>query len=169
MHLVFRAVILVKLEQFVILSRIGFMLNVDSSNKFCRNLIVNAHKTEWGKVRDFLESSLKYFAVKETLSYRLLLASEEIFVNICNYAYKNKNGNVEVRFEYDHECSRPYITFIDSGVKFDMTKYKIADFRNSKFASKIGERGILICKKMCDNIKYQRIEDKNVLIISNIK
>jgi serine/threonine-protein kinase RsbW len=89
------------------------------------------------------------------------LAAEEAFVNICNYSYPGKPGDVEVICELDG--NRFIIEIIDSGIPFDMTSLPDPDITADVDDRKIGGLGILLIKKMVDEVRYRRENNRNIL------
>lgn len=53
-------------------------------------LIVHAEIEKLDKVLDFISNQLKTYNFSKKFEIQLELATEEIFVNIANYAYKKK-------------------------------------------------------------------------------
>ena len=92
---------------------------------------------------------------------RIELALEEALVNICNYAYPEEPGDVEVNCQEDD--SRFIIEIIDSGNPFDMTSLPAPDLPSSIEERKIGGLGIFLIKKMVDEVRYRREGNFNIL------
>ena len=92
------------------------------------------------------------------------LALEEILVNIFNYAYPKSPGDVEVNCKL--ETGRLIIEIIDSGIPFDVTSLTDPDLTADVGERKIGGLGIFLVKKMVDEVKYRREEDRNILTLT---
>ena len=123
----------------------------------------------WRKVYDFLNLWLKNSKVSYSDSSRILLASEEIFVNISNYAYKEKKGDVIIKFVCSN--SSPIVVeirFTDEGVKFDPTKVKMPDVNLGLNQRKIGGLGLFIVNKVMNKVEYRYENSSNNLIITKI-
>ena len=77
----------------------------DSSDKLLESQLakkqikVPAIKDNWSNVYNFLESFAFLSGISKKDSLKILLASEEIFANISNYAYPNKTGEVKKTVE----------------------------------------------------------------------
>ena len=90
----------------------------------------------------------------------LELISEEIFVNICSYAYEDE-GSVQVIIDAGDEAT---LTFIDSGKPFDPTREVISiDKYNHDQA--IGGLGRYLTMQLCDGYSYEYSDGKNKLTI----
>ena len=74
--------------------------------------------------------------IEENDIFTLRLIAEEMFVNICSYAYKDGTGTAEVSISQDGK--KVTLVFIDSGIPFDPTK-DIPDIDNYDPDIDIGE------------------------------
>ena len=91
------------------------------------------------------------------------LAMEEALTNIFSYAYaEDQNGEVEVHCRME-ENSRLLIDIQDSGVPFDILAVPDPDIHSGISERKIGGLGILLIKKMMDEVKYRREGERNIL------
>ena len=92
---------------------------------------------------------------------KIELALEEALVNICNYAYPDGPGDVEVSCKEDDR--RFIIEIVDSGDPFDMTSLPAPDLPPSIEERKIGGLGIFLIRKMVDDVRYRRGGNFNIL------
>jgi len=91
------------------------------------------------------------------------LAAEEALVNICNYAYPEKPGDAEVICRIDG--NRFIVEIIDSGIPFDMTSLPDPDVTADADQRKIGGLGAFLVKKMVDEVRYRRENNRNILTL----
>jgi sigma-B regulation protein RsbU (phosphoserine phosphatase) len=98
----------------------------------------------------------------------LNLALEEAVTNIILYAYpKGSDGLVDIEAVLREHSIEFIIT--DSGVPFDPTAAPDADITLPAEERSIGGLGIYIVRQIMDEVRYQRLDDKNVLtMIKNI-
>lgn len=89
------------------------------------------------------------------------LATEEVLVNICNYSYPEKSGDVEIKCKL--ETGRLVIEIIDSGIPFDMTSMPAPDLTADIDERQIGGLGVFFIKKIMDEVRYRRENDRNIL------
>lgn len=97
------------------------------------------------------------------------IAVEEIFVNVCKYAYEGKeNKGVEVDLSFDGDVE--IITFIDEGMPFDPLN-KVDPNINAPIEERnIGGLGIYMVKKSMDKCDYKFENNKNIFRMEkNIK
>jgi anti-sigma regulatory factor (Ser/Thr protein kinase) len=89
------------------------------------------------------------------------LALEEALVNICHYSYPEKPGEVEINCKLD---GRHFIIeIIDSGIPFDITSLSEPDRTADVDERKIGGLGVFLIKRMMDEVRYRRENDRNIL------
>lgn len=90
----------------------------------------------------------------ESLRYRIMLCTEEIVVNIVNYAYNNGNGFIEVSTHVDDEGILT-ISFKDAGVRFNPLDVEDPDITLGVEERPVGGLGIFMCKKLMDSVNYE--------------
>lgn len=114
-------------------------------------------------VTAFVEESLDDHGVTIKQKLSILVAVEELFVNVASYAYGDGEGTAEVIVDYDE--NGVIITIIDSGVEFDPVSKEDPDVDASAEDRPIGGLGIFMVKKSMDDMKYERTDGKNILTI----
>jgi anti-sigma regulatory factor (Ser/Thr protein kinase) len=111
----------------------------------------------------FMENSLGSIDVPQKTVFSLLTVSEEIIVNIINYAYPDKVGEMEIEFEADENAV--WLTFVDEGVPFNPLEKSEVNTDLEAHERDIGGLGIHMIKSMTDRVAYDFKDEKNVLII----
>lgn len=94
----------------------------------------------------------------------IYLAVEEIFVNICHYAYAPKIGSVEIFMDLE-ECNGSQIfkiSFTDEGKQFNPLERADPDITLAAEERQIGGLGIFLTKKYMDEVKYDYKDKKNI-------
>lgn len=96
---------------------------------------------------------------------QLDIAIEELFVNICNYAYADQEGPGPCWVDYAFATppNTVVIQFADQGVPFDPLQRKDPTRPSSIQETKIGGLGIFMTKKSVDDITYRREDDLNII------
>jgi anti-sigma regulatory factor (Ser/Thr protein kinase) len=89
------------------------------------------------------------------------LAAEEALVNVCNYSYPEKPGDVEINCKIDG--SRFIIEVIDSGIPFDVTSISSPNLTADIDERRVGGLGVFLMKKITDEVVYRRENDRNIL------
>ena len=129
------------------------------------NYIIKAKHELIDNMIDPVLDALSNVQADKKASYQLHLALEEILVNVVNYAYDGKDGDVEISYDIDSSNREIKVIIKDSGKKFDPTKAEDPKLEGTAKERKIGGLGIYIVKNIVDDIKYSRIENKNTLEI----
>ncbi|MCB9482330.1 MAG: ATP-binding protein [Desulfobacteraceae bacterium] len=115
-------------------------------------------------IKDEVLKSFSFFSQnKKTLS-RLELVLEEVVLNICDYAYKNIEGMIEIKTYIKDKNF--YIQIKDSGSYFNLLEYDEPDTESLIEERQIGGLGIHFIKKFTQEIKYKREDNKNIINFS---
>jgi serine/threonine-protein kinase RsbW len=91
----------------------------------------------------------------------LELAVEEAVMNICSYAYQKPPGTVTVRVSSEND--RLTVQLIDEGVPFDPLALEEPDINAKLEDRKIGGLGVLLIRRVMDEVHYQRKGSSNIL------
>lgn len=116
-----------------------------------------------GEAVDTVHEHLVSCGLPERSVLKLDIVTEEIFVNICHYAYGDDTGMVEIYCGMSDGSVT--LTFVDSGVAFDPTGREevILDEDISKWP--IGGLGIHMSLKLTDSAHYKRVMGMNVFTL----
>jgi serine/threonine-protein kinase RsbW len=94
---------------------------------------------------------------------QLELAVEEAVANICDYAYEVPPGEFTVRMR--PEASRFVVEIVDEGVPFDPLDVAAPDLRAGVADRPIGGLGILLVRRLMDEVSYRRDGTHNILTL----
>lgn len=140
---------------------LGFFINTCDSDfkKF------KANKDELDDVTNFLDSFLERNNVETKIISQLNVVIEELFINVCFYAYKSISDSnyCDISFNLDNDILS--IKLVDSGVEFNPIDKEDPDVSLDAKDRNIGGLGIYIVKKTMDDVSYKREDAKNILII----
>ena len=98
--------------------------------------------------------------IGEDMKRTVFLAAEEMFVNICSYAYDTE-GDVEVRLAGG---DRVRLAFYDSGKRFDPTA-DLLDIDEYDHDNSIGGLGRFLTFSIADEYRYEYRDGKNILTL----
>lgn len=127
--------------------------------------VYKAELSELDSVLAFVEDILSSYECSMKTQMQLNICIEEIFVNICHYAYENMENlgcTVDV-LVHDGEVS---ITFTDSGMFFNPLDKEDPDINAKAEERDVGGLGIYMVKKSMDHCEYSRVDEKNIFTIS---
>jgi serine/threonine-protein kinase RsbW len=92
----------------------------------------------------------------------IALAVEEALVNICQYAYRNTTGDVEVRCTRGG-AERFLIELIDAGKPFNILMLPPPEPMANLAQCPVGGLGVLLIRSLVDAIAYRREGSRNIL------
>jgi anti-sigma regulatory factor (Ser/Thr protein kinase) len=123
-----------------------------------------------GAALDLVRAELGARHCPITVQHKVDIALEELFVNVCRYAYKgqDKPGKVRVDYVYNANPSAITVCLTDWGVPFDPLASADPLAPTSADDASIGGLGILMAKKSVDDMSYLRDDDANVLVFRKV-
>ena len=109
----------------------------------------------------FVEQSAAGAGMDAHAVQHVLLALEEAFINIANYAYAGADGEVEIACL--EQTGRFVLTLTDSGPPFDALARAVPDLSAPLASRTAGGMGIHLIRAVTDEAAYARVDGKNVL------
>ncbi|WP_027407097.1 SpoIIE family protein phosphatase [Anaerovibrio sp. RM50] len=128
-------------------------------------IIVPAKVEELSKIISFISNMSVTSGCSQRSINQLMLVVEEIFVNIAEYAYKDKDALAVIKARMYGNPPEIELKFIDEGIPYNPLERDDPDIEASLDDRKIGGLGIYLVKKKVDDITYQRQGNKNILTI----
>ncbi len=126
-------------------------------------LTVSADVGRLDEVLAFVESFLEENDCSPKEQMRIVVAVEEIYVNIASYAYEGSEGTADIICEMDGD--QAVLTFVDSGRQFDPLAKPDPDVTLPAEERGIGGLGIFMVKKSMDDVAYRYENGQNILTI----
>lgn len=119
-------------------------------------------KQKSGEIIDFLMNTPE-MPEDESLLFKIRLSIEETVENVCNYAYADGCGWMEVVTALDPQGISLTVTLKDAGQPFNPLAMPDPDLTASVEERKVGGLGIFLCKQFMDDVIYQYENGCNVL------
>jgi anti-sigma regulatory factor (Ser/Thr protein kinase) len=94
----------------------------------------------------------------------LELAVEEAVMNICSYAYETPPGTVAVRVSTNKGAFT--VQLVDEGIPFDPLALEEPDIKAELEDRQIGGLGVLLIRRVMDEVHYQREGGSNILTMT---
>ena len=129
-----------------------------------KTIILANEISEISRLYDFIEELGNEFSLSPDVTFNLNLVLEEAVVNIINYAYPKEEHESIYLSARLHEGSI-VLVLTDTGKEFDPTMVPDADISLSAEDRQIGGLGIFLIRQIMNEVKYERIEGKNVLTL----
>ena len=128
------------------------------------SLKVSAKMENLGRLIESVSGCAKAQGFDQERISKIELAAEEALVNIIHYAYPERPGDVEMICQVDR--GRFIIEIIDSGIPFDVTAMPDPDVTACIPEREPGGLGIFLMKKVMDEVRYRRENDRNILTLT---
>ena len=113
----------------------------------------------------FVDGEMERAGCSMKLMTQVDMAMEEIFVNIARYAYHPEAGEASVRCEAGGDPFQIVVGFADRGRPFNPLDREDPDVTLDAEARQLGGLGILMAKKLMDEIQYEYRDGKNILTL----
>lgn len=110
----------------------------------------------------WIEEDIQRHHVEPKKQSNLIIASEEIFSNIAQYAYQT-TGRVRISISTDDQSY--IVRFADFGKAYNPLQQQDPDLQKTAEERNIGGLGIFLIKKMVDQITYEYVNDQNILTL----
>jgi anti-sigma regulatory factor (Ser/Thr protein kinase) len=112
----------------------------------------------------FVRSCLQSQGIGPERVGEIELAMEEILVNVFNYAYPDRTGDVEVACRLDNGEGL-LVEVLDQGVAFDPLTLVAPDLEGDIAERPIGGLGVFFVRRLIPGIRYRREEGRNILTL----
>ena len=117
-------------------------------------LHLKSEQNELVKIRETIDN----LDASDTLKNTMYLAAEEVFVNICSYAY-DSSGDAEIKII---SGDRIMLGFTDSGKRFDPTA-DVLEIEDYDHDNAVGGLGRFLAFSLADDYSYEYKDGKNIL------
>jgi anti-sigma regulatory factor (Ser/Thr protein kinase) len=129
-----------------------------------KSIILANDISEINKLSQFIDEIGEEFSLTPDIIFNLNLVLEEAVVNIINYAYP-KEEHQSIFLSAKLQDGSIVFVLTDTGKEFDPTMAPEADITLSAEDRPIGGLGIFLIRQIMNQVKYERIEGKNVLTL----
>ena len=129
-----------------------------------KTIILANDISEISKLNAFVEEIGKDFSLSPDVIFNLNLVLEEAVVNIINYAYP-KEEHEKIYLSAKLHKGSIVLVLTDTGKEFDPTMAPETDITLSADERQIGGLGIFLIRQIMNEVKYERIDGKNVLTL----
>lgn len=120
-----------------------------------------------GRAEEIIDTAMAQpeFAPWTKMEFTFRLVIEEIAVNVVNYAYpEGVEGFLDIDITATDDLVT--ITFSDGGIPFNPLAKEDPDTTLSLEKRPIGGLGILLVKKMMDDVAYRYEDGRNILTLT---
>lgn len=129
-----------------------------------RSIVLANEISEISRLNGFIEDIGEEFSLTPDVVFNLNLVLEEAVVNIINYAYpKEEHQSIYLSARLREDSIVLILT--DTGKEFDPTMAPEADVTLSADEREIGGLGIFLIRQIMNEVRYERIDGKNILTL----
>lgn len=112
-----------------------------------------------------VEELLKQTECTELVQMQIMMAAEELFINIAHYAYGGQPGEAVLSMRTEQEPPRFCMTFRDRGIPYNPLEHEDPDITLPAEERQIGGLGIYLIKNTMDKMAYENKDGWNILSI----
>lgn len=112
-------------------------------------------------VLGFVEEQFESHGASMKVINIMNISVEEMFANVCMYAYAQKNNEGNCTIEVWFEGEDGYVSLTDSGMFFNPLAKDDPNIHASAEERGIGGLGIYMVKEYMDDCTYERHDDMN--------
>ena len=138
----------------------GLNRDADTAPPCAQEKTVPADATAMPDLVAFLEGALDSAGCPPAVSTKLMICLDEIASNVMKFSGASK---LTVRLEHDAAASAWCLSFADDGTPWNPLTHADPDITLSAEERPIGGLGLLMVKKMMDEVTYAREGGANVL------
>ena len=127
--------------------------------------VFDARKENVSDMLSFIKGFCEKHSFPEDFKNKLTIVGDELLSNIVNHGYENKGGKIYVHLSLDEEENQFVLTVIDGAKAFNQLQVDNPEVGTDPKTQPIGGLGIMIVKKIMTEYAYDRINEKNVLVL----
>lgn len=109
---------------------------------------------------NFVEEQAELLGLNAKAVMQVLVALEEMFVNVCHYAYDQSDPG-DITIDVDISDDKLSVTLIDDGPMYDPLSKEDPDVTLDVAERPIGGLGIFLVKKTMDETAYKYVNNQN--------
>ncbi|MCR5654168.1 MAG: ATP-binding protein [Lachnospiraceae bacterium] len=130
-----------------------------------KELVLTASDETLYTVMDELKAHLTANACPEEIMTPIVIAAEEVYVNIAHYAYGGKPGMAKVEIDVTPDPKKCRLVFKDQGTPYNPLEKQDPDITLDVDERAIGGLGIYMVKEIMDDVTYEYKDGYNILTI----
>ncbi len=110
------------------------------------------------------ESVGKSIGMSKKLIFEMNLALDELFTNIISYGFKDDKEHI-IKIDISADKNELLMRIEDDGIPFNPITAEEPDLEYRIEECKIGGLGIHLIKELMDEVRYERVNDANILYL----
>lgn len=151
-------------DQFDDITMLAFTYLGNGSKTPDAELLLDAEVENTREAVEFIKEKLKSGGCQDKDAAKTALAVEELFVNVAQYAYPGAKGSIRIKIAFPDD-STVRIELTDEGIPYDPTGREDPDITLPLKKRGIGGMGIFMARNIMDEMKYDRTDGCNHLVL----
>lgn len=131
------------------------------------SITLEASLENLGTINSFIHKWAKKASLSTHSENELLLAAEELYINIVRYAYPESLGKVTIHCRIDEDSL--VLKIKDEGIPFNPLQLPEPHLVSCLKERKVGGLGVFLMRRFADNVKYEKQGKYNVLTLVKSK
>ena len=127
--------------------------------------LFEATKQDSANMLSFISDFSTRHNFPEEFKNQLVVVGDELISNIINHGYENNGGPIFIRLLFNETKKEFVLTIVDRAIEFNQLTVEDSPIQGDAKKQKIGGLGILIVKNIMNDSSYQRINNKNILVL----
>ena len=132
-------------------------------DKIPSSITLQASLKHLSKINNFVRMWAQKAGLSSHSEKDLLLAVEEVYVNIVNYAYPKSKGKMSIYCDINGE--ELILKMKDDGLPFNPLQFPEPELSSHLEERKVGGLGIFLMQKLVDRVYYERKGNSNLLTL----
>ena len=128
-----------------------------------KTITVPAEIKHQDEVMDFIVKQMEKVSAPSEIIAKINIVLDEVFTNICNYAYAPSEGNATIRCCVGGTPAFISLEFRDKGKPFNPLNKADPDITADIEKREIGNLGIFMVKQIMDSVEYEYKNGENIL------
>ncbi|MBQ8946039.1 MAG: ATP-binding cassette domain-containing protein [Lachnospiraceae bacterium] len=155
-------------EDFIEKNRQAKTTNSDERESSMQELKLEASDETMLEVQESVKNFLSNLDCPEDLMTMILIAVEEIYVNIAHYAYGGNTGEAVVQMDLERYPDKLKLVFQDHGIPYNPLEKEDPDVNLPADERPIGGLGIYMAKEIMDKMEYRYENNTNILTVEKL-
>ena len=131
------------------------------------SITLEASLENLGTTNSFIHKWAKKASLSTHSENELLLAAEEVYINIVRYAYPESLGKVTIHCRIDEDSL--VLKIKDEGIPFNPLQLPEPHLVSCLKERKVGGLGVFLMRRFADKVKYEKQGKYNVLTLVKSK
>lgn len=127
----------------------------------CPKLNLSCQTSALSELRGFLQQNLATYTLSEVDRHQVTLAVEEVCANLIIHSH-GCNPKDQIQLEIKDACDKVIFEITDEGIAFNLIDYEAPQIKQVVEEKRKGGLGILLVKKIMDEIEFESINGKNI-------